>query len=73
MFCKELKNFDFDDPIIALKYNHALAVANLSYEIAETLLMNKKKNFILLDFSFENWKKKNIPRHHYNKINSMII
>lgn len=64
VFSAYAKNYDFDDPIIALKYNHALAVANLSYEIAETLLMNENEKvlsyFIGLVHeigSFENWKK----------------
>ena len=64
VFSVYAKNFDFDDPIIALKYNHGLAVANLSYEIAESLLMSEQQKLLSYFIglvheigSFENWKK----------------
>lgn len=64
IFSGYAKNYDFDDPIIALKFNHGLSVANLSYDIAESLAMSEEEKMLsyLIGLvheigSFENWKK----------------
>lgn len=41
-FKKYVSNFNFDDEKISLKYYHTLEVANISYEIAETLGLSEE-------------------------------
>lgn len=64
VFSAYAKNYDFDDPMIALKYNHSLSVANLCYEIASSLMMSEEEKLLSYFIglvheigSFENWKK----------------
>lgn len=56
------KEYSFDDPIIALKFNHGLSVANFSYDIAKSLMMPEEDCKFAFAFglihelgSFENW------------------
>ena len=63
-FSAYARNYNFDDPIIALKFNHGLSVANLSYEIAKSLTLLEEECLFCFAFgliheigSFENWVK----------------
>lgn len=64
VFTKHAKKFDFDDPHIRNKYRHSLEVAQLAYNIGQSLALNEQECMlcycigILHDYyRFEQWTK----------------
>lgn len=63
IFSNFAKEYDFDDPIIALKFNHSLQTANYCLEIASSLALTEKEQLLAFAIgllhevgSFESWK-----------------